>query len=99
MAFLPAVVHSKKGLAGRVDRILEDSCGNPRTGATWALAVSIVAVCLTVGVAFAQTRPVKPEAAAEREAKPTKSLLEAAEKGDIEKVKKAPMSMLGSKQA
>jgi len=38
MAFLPAVVHSKRGLAGRVDRILKDSCGNPRTGAAWAVA-------------------------------------------------------------
>ncbi len=57
MAFVPAVVRSKKGLPGRIQRILQDSCDNPRTGALWALTVSIVAVCLAVGVAFAKTRP------------------------------------------
>jgi len=57
MAFVPAVVSSKRGLAGRIRRILKDNCGNPRTGMKWALAVSIVAICLTVGVALAQTRP------------------------------------------
>jgi len=61
MAFVPAVVRSRKGLAGRVRRILKDSCGNPRAGAIWALAVGIVAICITVGVAFAQTRPAKTE--------------------------------------
>ncbi len=60
MAFVPAVVSSKKGLAGRIRRILQDKCGNPRTGAIWALAVSIVAICLAVGIAFAQTRPSLP---------------------------------------
>lgn len=57
MAFVPAVVRSKKGLPGRIRRILKDSCGNPRTGVIWALIVSIVAVCLAAGIAFAQTRP------------------------------------------
>jgi len=41
MAFVPAVVRSKKGLAQRVKRILRDSCKNPRTGFAWALAVTI----------------------------------------------------------
>ncbi|HUU20801.1 MAG TPA: ankyrin repeat domain-containing protein [Sedimentisphaerales bacterium] len=63
MAFVPAVVRSKKGLAGRVRRILKDKCGNPRAGAIWALAVSIVAACLVIGVACAQTRPAEPAAA------------------------------------
>jgi beta-lactamase regulating signal transducer with metallopeptidase domain len=67
MAFVPAVVRTKKGLAGRVQRILQDNCCNPRTGAVWALAVSIVAACLTVGIAFAQTRPASPSAASEPE--------------------------------
>ncbi len=88
MAFVPAVVSSKKGLAGRVHRILKDSCGNPRTGALWALAMSIVAACLVIGVACAQTRPAKPETAAEREEKATKSLHQAVADGDIEQVKK-----------
>ena len=67
MAFVPAVVGSKKGLAGRVRRILKDSCGNPRTGAAWAVAVSIAAVCVVAGISFAQTRPAKPQAPSEPE--------------------------------
>ena len=61
MAFVPAVVRSKRGLADRVRRILKDKCGNPRTGVMWALAVSIVMACLTIGVAFAQARPDRTE--------------------------------------
>ena len=87
MALLPAVVHSKKGLAGRLNRILKDSCGNPRTGVTWALAVSVVAVCVSVGVAVAQTRPAKPEATSEQRTESTESLIKAAFDGDIEQVK------------
>ena len=60
MAFVPAVVTSKKSLAGRIRRILQDNCCNPRTGVVWALAVSIVAICLAIGIAFAQTRPSLP---------------------------------------
>lgn len=67
MAFVPAVVSSKRGLAGRVRRILKDNCGNPRTGAAWALGVSVAAICLSVGIAFAQTRPASPSAASETE--------------------------------
>ena len=72
MAFVPAVVSSKRGLAGRVRRILKDSRANPRTGAGWALTVSILAVCLTVGVAFAQTRPAKAEGQNTEELKTSK---------------------------
>ncbi len=59
MVFAPAVLSSKKGLGARVRRILQDKCGNPRTGARWALVVSVVAACMAVGVAFAQARPAK----------------------------------------
>jgi beta-lactamase regulating signal transducer with metallopeptidase domain len=57
MAFVPAVVHSKKGLAGRVRRILKDSRGNPQAGAAWTLASSVIAICLLAVIAFAQTKP------------------------------------------
>jgi Leucine-rich repeat (LRR) protein len=70
MVFVPAVVSSKKGLAGRVRRILKDNCSNPRTGAVWALAVSIVAACLTIGVALAQTRPDRKEGRVVMESQP-----------------------------
>jgi beta-lactamase regulating signal transducer with metallopeptidase domain len=59
MAFVPAVVHSKKSLTGRVRRILKDNCGNPRTGATWALTASTIAICLAIGIAFAQTKTAR----------------------------------------
>jgi len=70
MAFVPAAVSSKKGLAGRIRRILKNSCPNPQTGAAWTLAVSIMVVCLTVGVAFAQTRPDRTEGRAVMELQP-----------------------------
>ena len=57
MAFVPAVVSSKKGLADRVSRILKDSCGNPRIGTKWILSAGIVTICIAMTVAFAQTRP------------------------------------------
>jgi beta-lactamase regulating signal transducer with metallopeptidase domain len=59
MAFAPAVVSSKKGLAGRIRRILRHRCTDPRTGALWALAVTIIATFLAITAAFAQTRPAK----------------------------------------
>jgi len=55
--FHPPLIGSKIGLAGRIRRILKGRCRNPRTGAAWALGVSIVVTYLTIGVAFAQTRP------------------------------------------
>ncbi len=66
MAFTPAVVSSKKGLAGRVCRILQDRCGNPRISLCWTLLVGVMAVCVTVGIAFAQTRPATVQAPEER---------------------------------
>jgi ankyrin repeat protein/beta-lactamase regulating signal transducer with metallopeptidase domain len=87
MAFVPAVVSSKRGLAGRIRRILQDNCCNPRTGTLWALTVSIVVVCLTVGVACAQTRPAKTKTATKHHAKYTEALIKAAVDGDIEQVK------------
>jgi len=87
MAFVPAVVSSKKGLAERIHRILQDNCGNPRTGTTWALGVSILTVCITLGVACAQTRPAKPQAATEHDTKYTEALIKAAADGDIVHVK------------
>lgn len=63
MAFVPAVISSKKGLAGRIKRILKYSCHNPRTGVVWAFAVSIVALCLAAGFAFAQPRPASMDEA------------------------------------
>jgi beta-lactamase regulating signal transducer with metallopeptidase domain len=59
MAFAPAVVSSKNGLAGRIRRILQEKCPNPRTGVLWALAVTIIAASLAVTAAFAQSRPAK----------------------------------------
>lgn len=56
-AFVPAVVSSKKTLAGRVRRIVEERCSSPHSGVRWSLAAAAIAGCITVGIAFAQTRP------------------------------------------
>jgi len=71
MAFVPAVVHSKMGVAARVRRILNDACGNPRTGTKWALGVTVLVTCVAVGLAFAQTRPAEPKAVAANQEKRT----------------------------
>ncbi len=60
MAFVPAVVKSKKNLAGRVRRILENKCANPHSGVRWSLTAGIITGCIAVGAAFAQTRPSQP---------------------------------------
>ncbi len=69
---------TREQAAGRVRCILKNSCSNPRTGALWALTVSVVAAFFAVGVACAQTRPAKPEAEAQCQDTSTKSLREAA---------------------
>jgi Leucine-rich repeat (LRR) protein len=61
MAFVPAVVSSKRGLAGRIRHILNNNCSNPRSGVLWAITATIVTVSLTVVVALAQTRPNRTE--------------------------------------
>jgi beta-lactamase regulating signal transducer with metallopeptidase domain len=84
MAFVPAVVTSKKTLAGRVRRILEDSYSNPRIGVRWALAVSAIAMCATIGIAFAQTRPAVPPSAVQDIIVPTIVLAEQEKPKDVE---------------
>jgi beta-lactamase regulating signal transducer with metallopeptidase domain len=56
VALIPAVVTTRKGLAGRIRRIIENQCSNPRSGRPWTLAVGAVTVCLAIGIALAQTR-------------------------------------------
>ncbi len=60
-SFAPAVVHSKKGLSQRIRRILTENCFYPRTGKVWLVTTFIIALCITIGVAFAQSRPAKQE--------------------------------------
>lgn len=57
VAFVPAVVSSKKTLAGRVRRIVEERCSSPNSGVRWSLAAAAIAGCIAAGIAFAQTRP------------------------------------------
>jgi len=59
MAFVPTVVGKEKAMKERIRRIVREQCGNPRIGTRWALTVSILALVCTVGVAFAQRRPVE----------------------------------------
>jgi len=55
--FLPAVVGRKNGLENRIRRIIKDKCGKPNLGLCWAVVVTLIAACITIGAAFAQTRP------------------------------------------
>jgi len=83
-AFVPAVVHSGKGVAARVRRILKDSRVNPRAGVTWALTMSILIACLAIGLACAQTRPAKPvDVAVDGQKKSEKALHKALAEGDV----------------
>ncbi len=87
MAFVPAVLRSKKGLSDRVRRILKDRCGNPKAGIIWLLAVCLATVCIGLGVAFAQTRPAKLISSNTGDEKSDSSIHEAAAAGDINMVK------------
>ena len=87
MAFVPAVLRSKKGLSGRVRRILKDKCGNPRAGIIWLLVVCLATACICLGVAFAQTRPAKLKVSNSVKQKSADSIHEAAADGDINMVK------------
>jgi ankyrin repeat protein/beta-lactamase regulating signal transducer with metallopeptidase domain len=88
VAFVPAVVHSGKGVAARVRRILKDSRVNPRAGATWALTMSILIACLAIGLACAQTRPAKPvDVAVDKQEKSEETLHKAVAEGDVALVK------------
>ncbi len=58
-SLVPGVVVGRRGLAGRVRRILHDGCGNPHPGLYWTAAVLALAGCLVLGLAFAQTRPAR----------------------------------------
>lgn len=69
--FVPAVVNNGSGVAGRVRRILNDACGNPRAGTKWALGATLFVACVAVGFAFAQTRPAEPVAATAGKAEST----------------------------
>jgi Tol biopolymer transport system component/beta-lactamase regulating signal transducer with metallopeptidase domain len=60
VAFVPAVVHSRRGLTSRVRRILKDNCDNPKVGIGWSLVVNVLTMCLMGSVAFAQTKPAEP---------------------------------------
>ena len=58
-ALLPAVAPSKKGLKERIRRILTERKSNPRIGIRWTAAVASVALCVAVGAAVAQRRPMR----------------------------------------
>jgi hypothetical protein len=57
MAFLPTMIGKEKPMKERIYRIVKAKCGDPRIGVRWALAMTMLAATLTVGVAFAQRGP------------------------------------------
>ncbi|NIS51505.1 MAG: hypothetical protein GWN67_10415, partial [Phycisphaerae bacterium] len=87
MAFIPAVLRSKKGLSGRVRRILKDKCSNPRAGVIWLLVACLTTACIGLGVAFAQSRPATLVYSNPGDEKVDNSIHEASTNGDINMVK------------
>ncbi len=73
MAFLPTTIGKGKTMNQRIRRIITDKGSDPRIGARWALAVGLLAVGATVGVAVAQPRPTKPDL---KDPRPTKVVKE-----------------------
>lgn len=67
LSFLPAVVGRKNGLESRIRRIVKDKCGKPNLGMCWAVVVTLIAACITISAAFAQTRPADTDKAKECE--------------------------------
>jgi beta-lactamase regulating signal transducer with metallopeptidase domain len=67
LSFLPAVVGRKNGLESRIRRIVKDKCGKPHLGLCWAVFVTLIAACITIGAAFAQTRPADTDQGKEGE--------------------------------
>ena len=61
MAFMPTVIGKEKPMKKRIYRIVKEKCGVPQVGARWALAVTMIAACVAVGVALAQRRPARFE--------------------------------------
>lgn len=61
MAFMPTVIGKEKPMKKRIYRIVKEKCGIPQIGVRWALAVTMIAAAVTVGVALAQRRPARFE--------------------------------------
>ena len=61
MAFLPTMIGKEKPMKERIYRIVKAKCGNPRIGMRWALAMTLIAATLTIGIAFAQRQPERFE--------------------------------------
>ena len=61
MAFMPTVIGKEKPMKERIYRIVKEKCGIPQVGVRWALAVTMIAAAVTVGVALAQRRPARFE--------------------------------------
>ncbi|MBN2592395.1 MAG: hypothetical protein JXA81_02725 [Sedimentisphaerales bacterium] len=61
MAFMPTVIGKEKPMKERIYRIVKEKCSIPQVGVRWALAVTMIAATVTVGVALAQRRPARFE--------------------------------------
>jgi len=61
MAFVPTVVRNKDVLKRRVMRMLRESYENPRLDKKWILSSVLITICISLSVAFAQTKSAGPE--------------------------------------
>jgi beta-lactamase regulating signal transducer with metallopeptidase domain len=60
-AVLPGIIGKEKAMKQRIRRIIQNGCSNPTVGLRWARVVTVLAVLMAVGVAFAQRRPAERE--------------------------------------
>jgi len=90
----PALLQGLRGPKGdlkmRIHRIVKDTCSNPRIGPRWTLLVCIIGVCLVIGMAFAQARPVDAEGKERKLPSP-----EARERGEAERDRERPVAREG----
>ena len=63
MAFVPAVVRNKNILKGRITRMLKGKYGNPCLSKKWIFSAVLITLCISLSIAFAQTRPAKLDVA------------------------------------
>ena len=57
MLFLPAIMGKEHTMKERISRIVKGQVGNPSVNRRWTGFIVALGLCMSVGIAFAQTRP------------------------------------------
>ena len=81
MLFLPAIVGKEHTMKERISRIVKGQVGNPSVSKLWTGFIVALALCMSVGIALAQTRPHPSDPYHDHRADQEAELKEAAIKG------------------